>query len=109
MRCFALSLALMGAVLVVCSATTVFPGRLMAFELERGAATVSGATTQFHDPDETPRPALLPSPLLDDEGTSLRMTPGTSNEIAPGLSLQIAPSNQSTGNPADNRALIPSP
>ena len=109
MQRFALSLTLMGAALLTGSAAMVFPGQLMAFELEQGAATVPGGTTQFNDPDATPLPAPLSSARLDEDGTSLQMAPGTSNEIAPGLSLQIAPSSQGTGNPADNRALIPSP
>jgi hypothetical protein len=109
MQRFARSLTLMGAALLTCGAATVFPSRLMAFEMEQGVATAPGGTTQFRDPDETPLPAPLSAARLDEDGTSLQMSPGTSNEIAPGLSLQIAPSSQDTGNPADNRALIPSP
>ncbi len=61
MQRLALSLALMGAALLACSAATALPSRAMAFELDTGAATVPGGTAQFYDPDEAPLPAPLPS------------------------------------------------
>lgn len=93
MQRLALSLALMGAALLACSAATALPSRAMAFELDTGAATVPGGTAQFYDPDEAPLPAPLPSARLEEDGTNLQMAPGTgtSLQIAPGTSLQIAP------------------
>jgi hypothetical protein len=108
MQRFALSLALMGAALLAWSTATFLPGRVMAFELDTGAVTVPGGTTQFDDPDEAPLPAPLPSARVEEDGTS-QMAPGRSLEIAPGTILQMAPTGESSGNPADNRALIPSP
>lgn len=89
------------SVVVACGATTVLTGPLMAFEQESGAVTVPGGTTQFGDPDETPLPAPLASPQLGEDGTSLQMAPGTS--------LQMSPIGQTSGNPADNKSLIPGP
>jgi len=111
MQRLALSLALMGAALLACSAATALPSRAMAFELDTGAATVPGGIARFGDPDEAPLPAPLPSARLEEDGTSLQMAPGTgtSLQIAPGTSLQIAPIGGASINPADNRALIPSP
>jgi hypothetical protein len=109
MQRLALSLALMGAALLACSAATALPSRAMAFELDTGAATVPGGTARFDDPDEAPLPAPLPSARLEEDGTSLQMAPGTSLQIAPGTSLQMAPIGGGSSNPADNRALIPSP
>lgn len=110
MRRLSLSLAVVGAALLACSAATVLPGRAMAFELDTGAVTVPGSTTRFDDPDEAPLPAPLPSARLEEDGTSLQMTPGTSSlQIAPGMSLQMAPMQGVSSNPADNKALIPSP
>ena len=103
------SLALMGAALLAFSAAAALPSRAMAFEMDTGAATVPGGAARFDDPDETPLPAPLPSAQLEEDGTSLQMATGTSLEIAPGTSLQIAPIGGGSSNPADNRALIPSP
>jgi hypothetical protein len=101
MQRFGLYLALMGAALLAFGAA-MFPSKPMAFETEQGAVTVPGGTTQFNDPDETPLPGLLSSPQLNEDGTSAHTAPGTS--------LQLTPSGaSSSGNPADNRALIPSP
>jgi hypothetical protein len=105
MQRLAVSLALMGATLLACGAATALPSRAMAFELDTGAVTVPGGTTRFDDPDEAP----LPSARLEEDGTSLQMAPGTSLQIAPGTSLQMAPIGGGSSNPADNRALIPSP
>jgi hypothetical protein len=95
-------LALMSAVLLAFGASAALPGRLMAFETEQGTVTVPGGTTQFNDPDETPLPGLLSSPQLNEDGSSASTGSGTG--------LQLAPFGQSsTGNPADDRTLIPSP
>lgn len=94
-------LTLMGAALLAFGAA-MSPSKLMAFETEQGAVTVPGGTTQFNDPDETPLPGLLSSPQLNEDGSSAEADASTG--------LQLAPIGQrSSGNPADNRALIPSP
>jgi hypothetical protein len=127
MQRLALGLALTSASLFACAAATLLPSRVMAFETEPGAVTVPGGTTQFQDPDEKPLPAPLSSPKLEEDGTNLQMAPGTSSpgaslQLAPGTSLQITagpgaglqPGLQmapmiDSGNPADDRTLIPSP
>jgi hypothetical protein len=127
MQRLALGLALTSASLFACAAATLLPSRVMAFETEPGAVTVPGGTTQFQDPDEKPLPAPLSSPKIEEDGTNLQMAPGTSSpraslQLAPGTSLQITagpgaglqPGLQmapmiDSGNPADDRTLIPSP
>jgi hypothetical protein len=111
------SLVLMGAALLLFSVPTAVPSRAMAFELDTVAATVPGGTAHLDDPDEAPLPAPLPSARLEEDATSLQVMPGTGLQIAPGTGLQIAPGTGlqmapiggSSDNPADNRALIPSP
>jgi hypothetical protein len=92
-------LALTSAFLVACATAALLPNPAMAFETESGAVTVPGASTQFQDPDEKPLPAPLSSPRPGEDGASLQMGPS---------GLQMAPTTDG-GNPADNRALIPSP
>jgi hypothetical protein len=123
MQRLALGLALTSASLFACAATTLLPSRVLAFETEPGAITVLGGATQFQDPDEKSLPAPLSSPKLEEDGTNLQMAPETSSpgaslQLAPGTSLQrtagqeaglqMAPTIDS-GNPADDRTLIPSP
>ena len=127
MQRLALGLALTTAFLFACAAVMLLPSRVSAFETEPGVVSVPGATTQFQDPDEKPLPAPLSSPKLEEDGTNLQMAPGTSSpgaslQLAPGTTLQItggagpglqpglemAPTVDG-GNPADDRALIPSP
>ena len=114
------------------AAAMVLPSRVMAFDMETGAVTVPGASTQFQDPDEKPLPAPLTLPKLEGDGTTsmalgsdLQSTPGTGLQVAPGLSLQITggsgpyipglqPGLQMApmmdhSNPADDRSLIPAP
>jgi hypothetical protein len=79
------------ASLFACAAAALLPSPAMAFETEPGAVTVPGTSTQFQDPDEMHLPAPLSSPKPEDDGANLQMAPIDS------------------GNPADNRALIPSP
>jgi hypothetical protein len=127
MQRLALGLALTTASLFACAAVTLVPSRVLAFETEPSVVSVPGGTTQFQDPDEKPLPAPLSSPKLEEDGTNLQIapgmnSPGTSLQLAPGTSLQItagpglglqpglemAPTINS-GNPADDRTLIPSP
>ena len=92
MQRFAFGLALTSASLFVLASPA------MAFETQSGAVTVPGASTQFQDPDEKP----LFSTKQGEDGASLQMGTGTNS------GLQMAPSIDSS-NPADSRALIPSP
>ena len=127
MHRLSLILALTSALLLAGVGATLLPDRVMAFEMEPAVATVPGNTTQFQDRDEKPLPAPLSSPKLGEEGESLQMVPETSShsasfQLAPGTSLQITAGPEAgiefglqmaptidNGNPADNRALIPSP
>jgi len=131
MQRFALGLMATSA-LFTFAAAMVLPNRVMAFDMETGAVTVPGASTQFQDPDEKPLPAPLTLPKLEGDGTTstasgldLQSTPGTGLQLTPGLSLQITggsgpyvsglqPGLQmapmiSHSNPADDRTLIPAP
>jgi hypothetical protein len=131
MKRLAVGLAAISAFLFICPAVTVLPNRVMAFEMQTGAVTVPGGSTQFQDPDEKPLPAPLTLPQLKLEGdgtmasgTDLQSTPATGLST-PGLSLQITggsgpyiPGLQSglpmapmidRSNPADSRTLIPAP
>ena len=131
MKRLAVGLAAISASLFICAAATVLPNRVMAFEMQTGAVTVPGGSTQFQDPDEKPLPAPLTLPQLKLEGdgtmasgTDLQSTP-TTGLSTPGLSLQITggsgpyiPGLQSglpmapmidRSNPADTRTLIPAP
>ena len=92
MQRFAFGLALTSASLFVLASPA------MAFETQSGAVTVPGVSTQFQDPDERP----LFSTKQGEDGPSLQMGTGTNSD------LQMAPSIDSS-NPADSRALIPSP
>ena len=132
MKRLAVGLAAISASLFICAAATVQPNRVMAFEMQTGAVTVPGGSTQFQDPDEKPLPAPLTLPKLEGDGTTsmasgsdLQSTPGTGLQLTPGLSLQITggsgpyiPGLQSglpvapmidRSNPADSRTLIPAP
>ena len=131
MKRLAVGLAAISASLFICAAATVLPNRVMAFEMQTGAVTVPGGSTQFQDPDEKPLPAPLTLPQLKLEGdgtmasgTDLQSTPATGLST-PGLSLQVTggsgpyiPGLQSglpmapmidRSNPADSRTLIPAP
>jgi hypothetical protein len=116
MRRLALSLTLISTALLAGGAMVALPGRTMAFELESGAVTLPGGSTQFDDPDGRPLPAPLPSAHLDEDGASLPTAPGRTLQLAPGTTLQIgrgiglqmAPTTERS-NPADDRTLIPSP
>jgi hypothetical protein len=133
MRRLAVALAVISASLLICAGAAVLPNRVMAFEMQTGAVTVPGGSTQFQDPDEKPLLAPLTLPKLEEDGTtsqvasgtSLQSTPGTGLQLTPGLSLQVTggsgpyiPGLQSglpmapmidRSNPADNRTLIPAP
>jgi hypothetical protein len=98
MQRLAFGLALTSASLFV-FATALLTSPAMAFETQSGAVSVPGASTQFQDPDEQP----LFSSKQGEDGVSLQMGTETNSD-----GLQTAPSTNST-NPADNRALIPSP
>ena len=114
-----------GLVLIGSSISMVLPGPVLAFDLDTNVVTTPGSTAQFEDPDEAPLSAPVPSARLQDDGTSAQRAPATGLQIAPGTSLQIttgsnleiapmtglqmSPTQENTGNPADNRALIPSP
>ena len=132
MQRFALGLMATSACFSAFAAAMVLPSRVMAFDMEMGAVTVPGASTQFQDPDERPLPAPLTLPKLEEDGTTsmasgkdLQSTPGTGLQLTPGLNLQItggsgpyipglqpglqmAPTIDHT-NPADDRHLIPAP
>jgi hypothetical protein len=73
----------------------------MAFEYQSGAVTVPGASTQFQDPDEAPLPSPLSTTQLGEDGASLSASPQSV--------FQMTPTGQGSDNPADNKALIPSP
>jgi hypothetical protein len=133
MHRFAFGLVLTGAFLTACAAVTALPSRVVAFELQTGAVTVPGGSTQFQDPDEKPLPPPLILPKLEEDGTSSQMasgtnlqsTPAAGLQLTPGMSLQVTagsgpsiPGLQSglpmaplidRTNPADNRSLIPAP
>jgi hypothetical protein len=131
MQHFALGLMATSACFFALAAAVVLPSGAMAFDMETGAVTVPGGSTQFQDPDEKPLPAPLTLPKLDNRttsmasGTDLQSTPGTGLQLTPGLSLQITggsgpyipglqPRLQMApmidhSNPADNRSLIPAP
>src|SRR6516165_7419623 len=132
MQRFSLGLMATSACFFALAAAMVLPSRVMAFDMETGAVTVPGASTQFQDPDEKPLPAPLSLPGLEENGTTsmvsgkdLQSTPGTGLQVAPGLSLQITggsgpyipglqPGLQMApvmdhSNPADDRNLIPAP
>jgi hypothetical protein len=101
----------------------IFPSSVMAFDLETNTVTTPESTARLADPDEAPLPAPLPSLHLQDDGTSAQGAPATGLQIAPGTSLQITTGSgqispltglqmsptEDSGNPADNRALIPRP
>jgi len=99
MQRFAFGLVLTSASLFVFGGAALMPSPAAAFETQSGAVTVPGARTQFQDPDEQP----LFSTKQGEGGVSLQMGTETNSE-----GLETAPSIDST-NPADNRALIPSP
>ena len=132
MQRFALGLLATSACFFAFDLAMVLPSRVMAFDMETGAVTVPGASTQFQDPDEKPLPAPLTLPGLEENGTTsmasgtdLQSTSGTGLQVAPGLSLQITggsgpyipafqPGLQMApmmdhSNPADDRSLIPAP
>ena len=131
MQRFALGL-MATSVMFAFAAAMVLPSRVVAFDMETGAVTVPGASTQFQDPDEKPLPAPLTLPKLDGDGTTsmasgmdLQSTPGTGLQLTPGLNLQITggsgpyipglqPGLQMApminhANPAEDRSLIPAP
>lgn len=123
---FTVRLAMMGAALLVGNVPPVASSRAIAFELD-SPETAPASSPHFGDPDEAPLPAPLPSAKLEEESTSgqiappatgLQLVPGAGLQLAPGTSLQIAPGtslqmsttgDRGSDNPADNRALIPSP
>ena len=132
MQRFALRLITTSACFFAFAVAVVLPGHVMAFEMEPGAVTVPGGSTQFQDPDEKSLTAP-PTPLkLEDDG-STSMALGTDPQSAPGTGLQLAPGMglQITGgsgpltpglqlgfqmaptfdhsNPADDKSLIPTP
>jgi hypothetical protein len=133
MQRFALGLMATSACFFAFAAAMVLPNNVMAFDMETGAVTVPGGSTQFQDPDEKPLPAPLTLPQLKLEGDGTSMASGTDSQstsstglqLTPGLSLQITggsgpyiPGLQSGlpmapmidhSNPADNRVLIPAP
>jgi hypothetical protein len=103
----------------------IFSSSVMAFDLDKNTVTTPDSTSRLADPDEAPLPAPLPSLHIQDDGTSVQSAPGAGLQIAPGTSLQItggsgsqispaiglqiSPTEGNSGNPADNKALIPSP
>jgi hypothetical protein len=103
----------------------IFPSSVMAFDLDKNTVTTPDSTSRLTDPDEAPLPAPLTSLHIQDDGTSVQSAPGAGLQIAPGTSLQItrgsgsqispaiglqiSPTEGNSGNPADNKALIPSP
>jgi hypothetical protein len=111
--------------LVLIGSSMVSPGLVMAFDLDTNVVTTPDKTARFEDPDEAPLPAPLPSARLQNDGTNVQEAPGTSLQIAPGTTLQIttesslqispvtglqmSPTQENSGNPADDRALIPRP
>jgi hypothetical protein len=115
MRRFAFGFVLLGL--------PIFPSSVMAFDLDKNTVTTPDSTARLTDPDEAALPAPLPSLHLQDDGTSVQGSPATGLQIAPGTSLQITAGSGSqispvmglqmlpgeSGNPADNKALIPSP
>ena len=115
MRRFAFGFVLLGL--------PIFPSSVMAFDLDKNTVTTPDSTARLTDPDEAPLPAPLPSLHLQDDGTGVQGAPGAGLQIAPGTSLQItggsgsqispglqmSPIGEDSGNPADNKALIPSP
>jgi hypothetical protein len=133
MQRLALGFTAISASLLACAAATTLPNPVMAFELDTGAVTVPGGSTQFQDPDEQALPAPLSLPKLEEDGTtsqmasrtSLQSMPATGPQLTPGVSLQITggsgpyiPGLQSglpmapmidRSNPAYDRTLIPAP
>jgi len=119
MHRFAFGFVLMGS-----SISMIFPSSVMAFDLDTNAVTTpDGTAARLKDPDEAPLPAPLPSAHLQEDGTSVQAVPATGLQIAPGTSLQITTGSgqispltglqisptEDSGNPADDRALIPRP
>ena len=123
----ALGLSTIGASLLAAAAVALLHTQAMAFDMENGAVTVPGDSTQFQDPDEL----LLTAPssngslqLQKDDSSDGQTSSGSSLQLAPGTTLQItsgtgpilglqsgAPMGPviDRSNPADNRSLIPSP
>jgi len=123
----ALGLSTIGASLLAAAAVALLHTQAMAFDMENGAVTVPGGSTQFQDPDEL----LLTAPssngslqLQKDDSSDGQTSSGSSLQLAPGTTLQItsgtgpilglqsgAPMGPviDRSNPADNRSLIPSP
>jgi len=117
----------LGASLLAAAAVALLHTQAMAFDMENGAVTVPGGSTQFQDPDEL----LLTAPssngslqLQKDDSSDGQTSSGSSLQLAPGTTLQItsgtgpilglqsgAPMGPviDRSNPADNRSLIPSP
>ena len=117
----------LGASLLAAAAVALLHTQAMAFDMENGAVTVPGGSTQFQDPDEL----LLTAPssngslqLQKDDSSDGQTSSGSSLQLAPGTTLQITSGTgpilglQSAApmgpvidrsNPADNRSLIPSP
>ena len=123
----ALGLSTIGASLLAAAAVALLHTQAMAFDMENGAVTVPGGSTQFQDPDEL----LLTAPssngslqLQKDDSSDGQTSSGSSLQLAPGTTLQItsgtgpilglqsgAPMGPviDRNNPADNKSLIPSP
>ncbi len=98
MQRFALGLMATSACFFAFAAAMVLPNKVVAFDMETGAVTVPGGSTQFQDPDEKPlaAPLTLPQLKLDGDGTTSmasgtdsQSTFGTGLQLTPGLSLQI--------------------
>lgn len=92
MKRLAFILTLAGVAGFAIAALSGLPRVARAFEVDTGAATVPGGTARFNDPDETPLPAPLSSPRLQEDGTAA-----------------MAPVIGGGGNPANDGTVIPAP
>jgi hypothetical protein len=92
MKRLAFILTLGGVAGLVIAALSGLPSVARAFEVDTGAATVPGGTARFNDPDETPLPAPLSTPQLQEDGTAA-----------------MAPVIGRGGNSANDGTLIPAP
>jgi hypothetical protein len=92
MKRLAFMLTLAGIAGLVMAALSGLPRAARAFEVDTGAATVPGGTARFNDPDETPLPAPLSTPRLQEDGTAAMM-----------------PVMGGGGNPANDGTAIPAP
>jgi len=132
MQRFALRLITRSACFFAFAVAMALPSHVMAFEMQTGAVTVPGGSTQFQDPDEQSLTAPTTLPKLEDGGptsmalgTDPQSAPGRGLQLAPGMSLQITggsgPSSPAFqpgfqmaptidhSNPADDKSLIPTP